>query len=251
MQTDSHILARDIHLSVPLVTRRRPTIRSFSVVRDLMGQGKERQLRPLIRGISFEFNDGDRVGLIGANGAGKTTLLRVLAGVLRPSSGRLEVSGKTQNLLNVSMGMEKDATGMENIYLRGYCAGMSKKEIERHIPDILEFAGLENVIDDPVRTYSSGMQLRLAFAVATTVQPEILILDEWISAGDRFFVQRSRERLMGHIDSCRMLVFASHSPELLVELCTRGLVLKSGKVVFDGGIEDALAFYESDQYQEA
>ena len=212
--------------------------------------GNTRQLRPLLRGMSFELRQGDRVGLIGENGAGKTTLLRLLAGALVPSGGRLEVRGATQNLLNVSMGMQTDATGLENIYLRGYSAGLSGKEIKRRIPEIIEFAGLGSVIHDPVRTYSSGMQLRLAFAVATSVKPEILLLDEWISAGDRFFVERSKQRLLGHIDASEILVFASHSPQILQEICNRGLVLKQGTVVFDGDIDDALEFYASDKYQE-
>ena len=182
--------------------------------------------------------------------AGKTTLLRLLAGVLVPSAGRLEINGVTQTLLNVSMGMQTDATGLENIYLRGYSAGLSGQEIKRRIPEIVEFAALEAVIQDPVRTYSSGMQLRLAFAVATSVKPQILLLDEWISAGDRIFVQRSKERLLGHINASEILVFASHSPQMLLELCSRGLVLKHGVVVFDGDVEDALQFYESDEYQE-
>jgi ABC-type polysaccharide/polyol phosphate transport system ATPase subunit len=204
----------------------------------------------LIRGISFDLRGGDRLGLIGQNGAGKTTLLRLLAGVLMPTAGQLEVQGVTQNLLNVSMGMQDDATGIENIYLRGYSAGLSGEEIKRRIPEILEFAQLESVIDDPVRTYSSGMRLRLAFAVATSVKPEILLLDEWISAGDRFFVERSKERLLSHIEASEILVFASHSPQTLEELCSRGLVLKRGKVVFDGDIGAALKFHESDDYED-
>jgi len=214
-----------------------------------MGGRKIREFRPLIRGITFEFNEGDRVGLIGQNGAGKTTLLRLLAGVLAPSSGRLEINGVTQNLLNVSMGMQPGATGLENIYLRGYSAGLSGAEIKGRIPEIVEFAGLGPVIHDPVRTYSSGMQLRLAFAVATSVRPEILLLDEWISAGDRFFIKQSKQRLLSHIDASEVLVFASHSPETLEELCSRGLVLKHGKIVFDADISEALKFYASDAYK--
>ena len=199
--------------------------------------------------MSFELIEGERVGLIGENGAGKTTLLRLLAGVLSPSAGRLDINGKTQTLLNVSMGMQVEATGLENIYLQGYSAGLSGAEIKKRIPDIIEFAALESVINDPVRTYSSGMRLRLAFAVATSVKPEILLLDEWISAGDRFFVERSKHRLLNHIDASELLVFASHSRQLLTELCSRGLVLRHGTVVFDGDIEAALEFYESDEYQ--
>ena len=251
MRTQSSIVAQNMHFSMPLTTRIGQSLRAnpIAALRGLAGRGKARQFRPLIRGMSFELSEGDRVGLIGQNGAGKTTLLRLLAGVLVPSVGRLEVRGVTQTLLNVSMGMQTDATGMENIYLRGYSAGLSGEEIKRRIPEIIEFAELDSVINDPVRTYSSGMQLRLAFAVATSVKPEILLLDEWISAGDRFFVERSKQRLLSHVDASEILVFASHSSDMLVELCSRGLVLKDGTVVFDGDMKAAIEFYESDAYQ--
>jgi len=251
MSTQSAIRAENVHFKMPLTTRVDQSLRAnpIAALSGLVGGQRARRFRTLIRGISFELHEGDRVGLIGQNGAGKTTLLRLLAGVLMPSAGRLEITGKTQNLLNVSMGIQNDATGLENIYLRGYSAGLSGQDIKRRIPEILEFADLESVIHDPVRTYSSGMRLRLAFAVATSVKPEILLLDEWISAGDRFFVQRSKQRLLSHIDASEILVFASHNPQMLQELCSRGLVLKHGKVVFDGNVAEALEFYESDEYQ--
>jgi homopolymeric O-antigen transport system ATP-binding protein len=251
--TGSLIRARDIHLNIPIKTRGRPSLRAnpIATLGGTFSKRKARKLRSLIRGISFEFHEGDRVGLIGQNGSGKTTLLRILAGVLTPSVGELEIRGNTQNLLNVSMGMQPKATGMENIMLRGLASGLSAGQIKKSIPEILEFSDLEPVIHDPVQTYSSGMQLRLAFAVATSVKPEILLLDEWISAGDRFFIERSKQRLLDHIDASKILVFASHSPEMLEELCSRGLVLKNGKVVFDGAIDKALAFYGSDEYEEA
>jgi len=244
----SFIRAENVHFRIPLMTRVGQSLRANPIAA-ITGIGKKRNLRHLIRGMSFEFTGGDRVGLIGQNGAGKTTLLRLLASVLFPSAGRLEISGMTQSLLNVSMGMQTDATGLENIYLRGYSAGLSSQEITKRIPEILDFAQLESVIHDPISTYSSGMQLRLAFAVATSVKAEILLLDEWISAGDRFFVERSKRRLLDHIDNSEILVFASHNPEMLQELCSRGLVLKQGTVVFDGDIKEALDFYESDDYQ--
>jgi len=250
---ESFIRARNMHLNIPVQTRGRPSLRAnpIATLSEAFSKRRERKLRSLIRGISFEFWEGDRVGLIGQNGSGKTTLLRLLAGVLTPSFGDLEVRGSTQNLLSVSMGMQPLATGMENIMLRGLASGLSARQIKKCIPEILEFSDLEPVIQDPVQTYSAGMQLRLAFAVATSVKPEILLLDEWISAGDRFFIERSKQRLLGHIDASRILVFASHSPEMLQELCNRGLVLKHGEVVFDGAIDAALEFYGSDEYREA
>lgn len=251
MPETSFIRARNVATNVPRRSRRRSALREnpLSVVTGLLSRREVRDFRTLISDISFEFSAGDRVGLIGQNGAGKTTLLRLLAGALVPSAGSLEVRGVTQTLLSVSMGMQPEATGIENIYLLGYCIGLSGDRIHELMPEIIDFADLHAVIQDPVHTYSSGMQLRLAFAVATAVKPEILLLDEWLSTGDRFFVERSNERLMNHIDASEILVFASHSVETLLRICTRGLVLKSGRIVFDGGIEEGIAFYESEDYQ--
>ena len=251
MAQTSFIPAHKLSTSIPRRSRQRSSLRAnpFSVVQNLFSDRSRREFRTLISDMNFEIKVGDRVGLLGQNGAGKTTLLRLLAGVLVPSSGSLEVHGVTQKLLSISMGMEPTATGIENIYLLGYCTGLSGEEIKQLIPEIVQFAELEAVIQDPVHTYSSGMQLRLAFAVATAVKPEILLLDEWLSTGDRFFVQRSNERLLSHIDASEILVFASHSVSTLVEICTRGPVLKAGRIVFDGNIESAIAFYESDDYQ--
>jgi len=251
MAQTSFIRAHKLSTSIPRRSRQRSSLRAnpFSVVQSLFSDRSRREFRTLISDMNFEIKAGDRVGLLGQNGAGKTTLLRLIAGALVPSSGSLEVHGVTQKLLSISMGMEPEATGIENIYLLGYCTGLSGEEIKQLIPEIVQFAELEAVIQDPVHTYSSGMQLRLAFAVATAVKPEILLLDEWLSTGDRFFVQRSNERLLNHIDASEILVFASHSVSTLVKICTRGLVLKAGRIVFDGNIESAIAFYESDDYQ--
>jgi ABC-type polysaccharide/polyol phosphate transport system ATPase subunit len=251
MSQTSFIRAHNLSTSIPHRSRRRSSIRAdpLSVVRGLFSDRSTREFRTLLSDMNFEIKAGDRVGLIGQNGAGKTTLLRLLAGALVPSSGSLEVCGVTQKLLSVSMGMQPDATGVENVYLLGYCTGLSGEFIEQLMPEIVEFADLEAVIEDPVHTYSSGMQLRLAFAVATAVKPEILLMDEWLSTGDRFFVQRSNERLLNHIDSSEILVFASHSASTLTKICTRGLVLKGGRIVLDGDIEDAIGFYESEDYQ--
>jgi len=250
---ESFIRARDVHLNVPVRGRRRRAVRGspLAAVYHAFSRRRERQLSSLVRGISFDIPENSRVGLIGQNGAGKTTLLRLLAGALSPSSGELEVRGTTQNLLNVSMGMQPAATGMENIMLRGFSSGMAARDIKRLIPEILAFSELKSVINDPVQTYSAGMQLRLAFAVATSVKPEILLLDEWIGTGDRFFVERSKQRLLDHIDASKILVFASHNQEMLSELCSRGLVLKGGKIVFDSDIDEALEFYDSDEYEAA
>lgn len=251
MSQTSLIRAKNVATSVPRRSRRRSALREnpISAVAKLFSNRQAREFRTLISDVTFEFKAGDRVGLIGQNGAGKTTLLRLLAGALMPSAGSLEVRGITQTLLSMSMGMQPEATGLENIYLLGYCSGLSGERIQELIPEIVDFADLKAVIQDPVHTYSSGMQLRLAFAVATAVKPEILLLDEWISTGDRFFIQRSNERLLNHIDASEILVFASHSLETLKQICNRGLVLKDGSVVFDGALNDAIEFYESEDYQ--
>lgn len=251
MSSSSFIRAQNVSTGIPRRSEMRSALRKnpLAMVTGMFASRKPRESVKLISDINFEVSAGERVGLIGQNGAGKTTLLRLLAGALMPSSGRLEVCGSTQKLLTISMGMQHQATGIENIYLLGFCSGLSARRIEELLPEIVEFADLRDVIQNPVSTYSSGMQLRLAFSVATAVKPEILLLDEWLSTGDRYFVKRANERLMGHIDSSEILVFASHSNDTLAKVCTRGLVLKGGRAVFDGGIEDAIKFYESDDYQ--
>jgi len=183
--------------------------------------------------LSFEFARGDRVGLVGHNGSGKTTLLRVLTGIFEPVRGRLDVVGRVSSLLDLSLGMDHEGTGYENIVLRGVLMGFSPTEIANRIDAIAEFSELGDYLDMPIRTYSSGMLLRLAFAVSTSTAPEILLLDEWLSVGDANFKQKAEKRLLELIESSAIVVLASHDVNLIKRFCTRMLKLERGRIIAD------------------
>jgi lipopolysaccharide transport system ATP-binding protein len=200
----------------------------------------------IIRGldnVSFEINDGERMGLIGHNGAGKTTLLRVVSGIFEPTGGEAIIDGKCVSLINISLGIDPEATGKENIRLRGVMMGMRAREIAARYDDIAEFTGLGEFLDMPLRTYSTGMQLRLAFAVSTAVIPEILIMDEWLSTGDADFQERANERMRTIVDSSNILVLASHSAALIQDNCNRVIWLEKGRVLMDGPPDEVLRAY--------
>jgi lipopolysaccharide transport system ATP-binding protein len=184
-------------------------------------------------GVSFEFREGERVGLVGHNGSGKTTLLRVLAGAYEPVSGTLEARGSVMSMLSITLGMDPDATGRENIVLRGIVMGRERKEIDGLVDDIAGFAELGDYIDMPLRTYSSGMAMRLAFAISTSIRSDIVLMDEWLSVGDADFATRAQERLRSLIGEARILVLASHDRGLLERNCNRLLRLEHGRIVDD------------------
>lgn len=193
--------------------------------------------------ISLTFRDGERIGLIGHNGSGKTTLLRVLSGIYIPTHGEAVINGTCISLINISLGIDPDASGYENIRLRAAMMGMSPQEIAEKIDEIAEFSDLGDFLDVPFRTYSSGMQLRLAFATSTAVRPEILIMDEWLSTGDENFKERANQRMEELVGSTKILILASHSRELLTTNCSRVIWLDRGKVRMDGEPEEVLSAY--------
>ncbi|MHB8423016.1 MAG: ABC transporter ATP-binding protein [Leptospirales bacterium] len=181
-------------------------------------------------GIDFEVREGDRLGLTGHNGSGKSTLLRVLAGVYEPTAGTLVVEGRIASLLDISIGMDFEASGLENIYLRGLLMGLPRQVIRSKIDEITSFSELGDYIEMPVRTYSSGMVMRLAFSIATSIEADILLMDEWLSVGDADFVKKAEDRLRGLVLKTPILVMASHSPEILKEVCTKVIRLEAGKM---------------------
>jgi lipopolysaccharide transport system ATP-binding protein len=193
--------------------------------------------------ISARLEVGDRVGLIGHNGSGKSTLLKVLAGIYRPTSGTLSRAGTVGSLLDISLGMSPDATGRENIFLRGMLQGLSRREIAALVPGIIEFSGLGDFIELPMRTYSSGMLLRLAFSIATVLSPDILLMDEWLAVGDAEFQVKAEERLHDVVSKTSILVIASHSAELIRSQCNRVLYLEHGRLVADGTPDEVLPRY--------
>lgn len=196
--------------------------------------------------VSFEARDGDRIGVIGGNGAGKTTLLRVLSRVYPPTAGRVTVEGRISSLIDLSMGMDTDATGYDNIEMRGIMLGLDRKQAQAIIPDIEEFSELGEFLSLPIRTYSSGMMLRLAFAVSTAVHPDILILDEIIGVGDAAFAEKAEKRLHSMIEKASIMFLASHDNNTIRRFCTRTLWMKSGRLVMDGTPETVLSAYDED-----
>ncbi len=183
-----------------------------------------------LRDVSLEIRHGERVGLVGANGAGKSTLLRAIAGVFEPTRGRVRVEGRVTALFSLNLGIEADATGMENIVLRGLAAGLTRREIDRQAEEIAEFTELGDYLDFPLFTYSDGMKARLAFAISTAAKPEILLMDEWIGAGDAAFIEKARARLDAMVGDAGILVLASHNRTLLRRVCNRVVTLDRGRV---------------------
>jgi lipopolysaccharide transport system ATP-binding protein len=196
-----------------------------------------------LQGINLSLVEGEKVGLVGHNGSGKSTLLRVLNGVYVPTSGQLEVEGTTGSLIDLSLGINPEATGRENIFVRGTLLGLSKREIESKFDEIVAFSELGDFIEVPVRTYSSGMNLRLAFSVSTVLRPEILLMDEWLSVGDLSFKAKAENRIVSLVQNTKILVIATHSRELLEKVCTRAVWLEHGSIKMDGSAVDVAREY--------
>lgn len=196
-----------------------------------------------LENLNFTFKDGERVALLGHNGAGKTTLLRVLSGVYAPTFGIADIKGKVGSLIDISLGIDPEAPGLENIYIRGRLLGMSAAEIKAKTPEIIEYSELGDFIDMPVRTYSSGMHMRLAFTISTTLRPEILLMDEWLSVGDEGFKHKAEARMNDVVQSTRILVVATHSRELAMKSCTRALWLEHGAIKMDATPEEVCNAY--------
>ncbi len=199
-----------------------------------------------LENVGLALEHGDRVGLIGANGAGKSTLLRVFAGIYRPTHGSMQRHGRVASLFNLSLGMDLDATGYENIMVRGIFLGLRPAQVRERIADIAAFTELEDYLSMPMHAYSAGMKLRLAFGVCTCMEPEILLMDEWISVGDAAFVEKARRRLAGLVDNTSILVLASHNLKLIERTCTKGVLLRAGRVAAHGPISEVLRQYDND-----
>jgi lipopolysaccharide transport system ATP-binding protein len=237
----AHILARDIVVEFPIYNMSHRSLKKAVLHATTGGRlARDTGNRVVVRALdraSFDIREGDRVGLHGHNGAGKTTLLRVLSGIYEPVSGELGVRGRVATLLDLSLGIDPESTGYENIMLRGILAGLRPAEIRSKLDEIAEFTELAEYLDMPVRTYSSGMQLRLAFAVSTSVHADILLMDEWLSVGDAAFAAKAQERLHSLVSRSPILVLASHSLELLTTVCTRVFSMEHG-VVAERSIEE-------------
>jgi len=196
-----------------------------------------------LKDVSFDIQQGDRVGIIGRNGAGKSTLLKILSRITEPTSGRVSIKGRVASLLEVGTGFHPELTGRENIYLNGAILGMSKVEIKKKFDEIVAFAEVEKFLDTPVKRYSSGMYVRLAFAVAAHLEPEILIVDEVLAVGDAQFQKKCMGKMEEVGKDGRTVIFVSHNLGAVGELCTKGILLANGKVVAEGKISDVTEQY--------
>ena len=198
-----------------------------------------------LHGIDLDLKQGDRLGIIGLNGAGKSTLLKVISGILKPTIGEVVVNGNMQPLIEVGAGFHFEFSGRENIYLNGYMLGFTKKKIAEKEKEIIEFSELQEFIDVPVKYYSSGMQTRLAFSIATSIEPEILVFDEMLSAGDISFVNKAKARMDKLIQEAKILVLVSHDLGLVESICEKCICLEKGRVVFSGTPSDTISYYKS------
>lgn len=238
----AEIIARDISVEFPIYENSHRSLKKTVLNLTTGGRiGQDAGSHPIVRALddlSFEFREGERIGLVGHNGSGKTTLLRVLSGVYAPVRGEIDIRGRVASLLDVSMGLDPDATGFENIYLRGIMDGLKPAEVKRKINEIADFSELGDYLDLPVRTYSSGMMLRLAFSISTSIEADILLMDEWLSVGDKDFSDKAAKRLDELVDKAAILVLASHNPQLIDGICNRKICLEHGKIISDERIPE-------------
>jgi len=240
----ARISAHNVTLQVPYYVQ--PTRKTTSWAGTLLRAATslpERRFATLLDNVSFDVREGDRVALIGANGAGKTTLLRVLTGAFQPTSGHVEVEGSRQALLNLGLGLNPEATLIENIYLRATAMSMRAAHVRTLVDSILDFAELTEMANRRLQTLSSGQRMRLGFAISTAQQHDIMLLDEWFGTGDAYFMRKARDRLIDRVKGSKIVVVASHNSDLTKQLCSHGLIIQHGRAVFFGPIKEALALY--------
>lgn len=249
MAQAARILLSNVSVEFPVLTWRDRSLRRLLVramtsrIAGLRQDPPGHQVVRALDDVSFEIRAGDRLGVIGANGAGKTTLLRVLAGIFHPTAGKVDITGRCLSLFDLGAGFDEEATGYENIMRRGLVIGANRAEIEARRAEIAEFSGLGDRLDMPLRTYSSGMTLRLIFAIATAVEGEIVLLDEWIGAGDEQFRRKARQRLDMIVERAGILVLASHDVNLIRKTCNRAVLLQQGRIAASGPAEEILDQY--------
>jgi lipopolysaccharide transport system ATP-binding protein len=246
MAASAVIHVEDVSVLFPLYHGSSRSLKKMVVAAASGRLAQDQQQRVVVRALSninLHLESGDRLGLVGSNGAGKTTLLRVLAGIYEPVLGRLRVKGSLNALLDPNLGMNMELTGRENILLRGLYHGLARSALPRLEEDVADFAELSDFIDLPVRIYSAGMVVRLGFALATAIKPQILLMDEWFLAGDAVFLDKARHRLEEMVRGADILVLSSHQADIVRSWCTRVLWLDQGHVVADGPADEVLDQY--------
>ena len=247
MSTSANIRLEGVTVDFPIYSARTRSLKTSLLHKGTGGRiGNNAESVLCVRAledVSLTIEHGDRVGLVGRNGSGKTTLLRVLAGVYEPPQGRVWRQGRVTSLFDVGLGIDHETTGYENIMTCGLLLGLTPEEIQNRMEEIAAFSELGEYLDIPVRTYSTGMLMRLTFAVCTCIKPEILLMDEWLSVGDAAFVEKAERRLEAFIDRAGILVLASHDLDLLGRVCTKGILLDAGRVRTSGPIEDVTGEY--------
>ena len=243
--SDISIVTEEACVDFPIFDARSRSLKK-TVMGVVGGNIASEQKVPIIealRGITLQLKRGDRVGLVGHNGAGKSTLLRLMSGIYEPTRGTAEIRGRVAPVFDLGVGMDPEISGRENILVRGLFLGMTRKQMEERVDDIAEFTELGDFLSLPLRTYSTGMRIRLALGVVTSIDPEILLLDEGIGAVDAAFLERARGRLADLVERSGMLVFASHSEDLLRQLCDSAIWLEHGRVRAQGDLETVLREY--------
>lgn len=213
----------------------------------LFFKSKKAKINRALKNVSFDIAPGEAVGIIGDNGAGKSTILKHITGVAYPTEGEVTVKGKVAALLELTAGFSMEMTGRENIYLKGYILGLTDKDIKRIEEKVIDFAELGDYIDQPVRTYSSGMKLRLGFAININIEPDVLVVDEALSVGDASFKKKCKNKIAEIIASGVTVLYVSHNAESVRELCKRAIYMKKGQLIFDGDVSEALEIYQKDK----
>jgi ABC-2 type transport system ATP-binding protein len=240
------IVLNDVGVNIPIFDVSRASLKKALIDRTVggrFGQSGSRVIVSALKNIDFEAHDRDRIALVGDNGSGKSTLLRVISGVYPPTSGTANILGNVSPMFDATLGMNMDATGLENIQIAGTIWGMTRSQIKNSIDDIADFTELGDYLKVPVRTYSNGMMLRLAFAIATARDPEILLIDEIIGVGDAGFFEKAFARLRKLVERSRILIVAAHADEILRRLCDKAVWLSHGNMAAYGDLETVLAAY--------
>ncbi|MCE9530897.1 MAG: ABC transporter ATP-binding protein [Planctomycetes bacterium] len=241
----ARILLNDVSLCFRVRQARRITLKEY-LVRRLYRESVNPYIDVnALRGVDLDLNDGERLGIIGHNGAGKSTLLKLIAGVYPPTNGTREVDGKISSLFDISLGFESDANGWDNIRYRGYMQGETPTSIQKKVQEIADFSELGQFLDMPVRYYSAGMMIRLAFSIASAIEPEILLIDEVLGAGDLSFQNKARDRMQSLMSQARLMILISHDLESISSMCSKAAWMDHGQIVRIGPAKQIIDAYKA------